>query len=87
VPFITYKDLFYFYKNKLSFDGGLLKRFYLNHIDTEKTLIIKYNMFNRFNWYPLKSFFKPKYSFYELYIVGYNDAIKNHDYLEKYFRD
>ena len=42
-------------------------------------------MFNRFNWYPLKSFFNPKYSFYELYIIGYNDALKNHSYLEKYF--
>ena len=85
VPFITYKDLFYFYKNKLSVDGGLFKRFYLKHIDAQKTLIIKYNMFNRFKWYPLISFIKPKYSFYELYIIGYNDALKNHSYLEKYF--
>ena len=85
VPFITYKDLFYFYKNKLSVDGGLFKRFYLKHINPDKTLIIKYNMFNRFKWYPLISFIKPKYSFYELYIIGYNDALKNHSYLEKYF--
>jgi hypothetical protein len=84
VPFITYKDLFYFYKNKLSCDGGLLKRFYLKHI-SKKTLVIKFNMFNRFKWYPLISFVKPKYSFYELYIVGYNDAKKNHAELEKYF--
>jgi hypothetical protein len=85
IPFITYKDLFFFYKNKLSLDGGLLKRFYLKHINVEKTLIIKFNMFNRFKWYPLLSFIKPKNSFYELYMFGYNDALKNHSHLEKYF--
>lgn len=84
IPFVTYNDLFFFYKNKLSVDGGFYKRFYLNHIDASKTLIIKFNMFNRFKWYPFISFFKPKHSFYELYTMGYNDAIKNRSHLEKY---
>ena len=41
-------------------------------------------MFNRFKWYPFISFFKPKHSFYELYTMGYNDALKNRSHLEKY---
>jgi hypothetical protein len=86
VPFVTYKDLFYFYNHKLVVDGGLFKRIYLNKIDTDKTLIIKYDMFGRFKNFKLfKSFRKPSYTFYELYMLGYKDACRNHKYLQQYF--
>ena len=86
VPFVTYKDLFYFYNHKMVVDGGLFKKIYINTIDTDKTLLIKYEMFGRFKHFKLfKSFRRPKYSLYELYMLGYKDASKNHDYLKKYF--
>jgi hypothetical protein len=86
VPFITYNDLFYFYKHTSCMDGGLLKKVCFKLKDPEKTLVIKYKMFGRYAKYkPLKPFIKPKRSLYELYLLGYHDASKNHDYLQKYF--
>jgi hypothetical protein len=86
VPFVTYKELFYFYNHKMVVDGGLFKKIYINEIDTDKTLIIKYDMFGRFKQFKLfKCFRRPKYSSYELYLLGYKDASKNHAYLQKYF--
>lgn len=86
VPFVTYKDLFYFYKHKSCIDGGLFKKLYFKIKNPEKTLVIKYKMFGRYNKYiPLKPFIKPKRSLYELYLLGYHDASKNHSYLQKYF--
>ena len=85
IPFITYNDAIYFYKHKLIFDGGLFKKLYMNNIDTTNTLSISFNMFNRFKKKLFGSFIKPKKSFYQLYILGYHDAQKNHAYFEKYF--
>jgi hypothetical protein len=86
VPFVTYKELFYFYNHRLVLDGGVFKKIYMNSIDTDKSLIIKFEMFGRFKQFKLfKSFRRPKYSLYELYLLGYNDASKNHAYLQKYF--
>jgi hypothetical protein len=84
VPYITQNNAISFYKHKLIFDGGFLKKRYFKNIDTDKTLSITFNMFNRFKPYPLFSFIKPKRSLYELYILGYQDALKNRSYLEKY---
>jgi len=86
VPFVTYKDLFYFYNHKLVVDGGLFRKIYMSSIDANKSLIIKYDMFGRFKHFKLfKCFRKPKYTLYELYLLGYKDASKNHAYLQKYF--
>jgi len=85
IPYITQYNAISFYKNKLIFDGGILKKKYIKNIDPDKTLSISFNMFNRFKPYPLFSFIKPKRSLYELYILGYQDALKNRSYLEKYF--
>jgi hypothetical protein len=86
VPFITYKTLFYFYNHRLVLDGGVFKKIYINNIDKNKTLLINYKMFGRFTKPKfLKSFRKPSYSLYQLYLLGYNDASKNHEYLKKYF--
>ena len=86
IPLITYKDIIYFYKNKLSLDGMLLKKFYLKNVDPNKTLVIKFDMFGRLNKNKVyKSIFKPGRSLYDLYILGYHDAKHNHSYLQKYF--
>ena len=86
IPLITYKDIIYFYKNKLSIDGMLLKKFYLKSVDPNKTLVIKFDMFGRLKKNKIyKSIIKPGRSLYELYILGYHDAKNNHSYLQKYF--
>jgi hypothetical protein len=86
IPLITYKDIIYFYKNKLSIDGMLLKKFYLNNVDPNKTLVIKFDMFGRLKKNKIyKSLIKPGKSLYELYILGYHDAQKHHSYLQRYF--
>jgi hypothetical protein len=85
IPLITYKDIFYFYKNKSTLDGMLFKKFYLKKVNTEKTLVIKFDMFGRFTKNKTyKSNFNPGRSLYDLYILGYRDAVKNHSYFTKY---
>jgi hypothetical protein len=85
VPYITQNNAISFYKHKLIFDGGILKKKYIKHIDTDNTLSISFNMFHRFKPCLLFSFIKPKRSLYDLYMLGYHDALKNHAFLEKYF--
>ena len=87
VPFVTYNDIFYFYNHKPVVDGGLCYKNYIKKINTDKVLIIKPSTFKKHNRYfkSIYSFIKPKRSLYDLYINGYNDAKKNHEYLKKYF--
>ena len=85
IPLITYKDIIYFYKHKLSFDGMILKKIYLKKGDPNKTLVIKIDMFGRFKKNKgYKTIIKPNQSLYNLYILGYHDAHKNKSYLQKY---
>jgi len=85
IPYLTYNDMFYFYKNKLSFDGGIYCKKYIKTVPS--SLVITYKMFGRYeNMNILKeSIKKEKPSNYNLYIKGYHDARKNHVYFEKYF--
>jgi hypothetical protein len=85
VPFITYYDIMYFYKNKLSFDGGFFYNQYKKTLPST-TLIISFRMFGRHQKLNLMSeqLKKNKPSSYQLYIKGYRDAVKNHAYFEKY---
>jgi hypothetical protein len=87
IPLITSKKIVYFYKNKMCIDGGLIYKICSNKYKKsfKKSLIIKPSMFNRFNWYAKKSVTKPKYSFYELYLLGYHDAIVHNTYLSTFF--
>jgi len=87
VPLVTCKDIFYFYKNKMCFDGGIIYKLHLNSFKNsfKKSLIIKPSMFNRFKWHTGKSFMQPNYSFYQLYLLGYHDAKKHHTYLSTFF--
>lgn len=86
VPFITYNDIIYIYKNKISFDGGF---YYNNYKKTlpPSTLIISFRMFGRYKNSNMitEKFNKNKPTAYQLYIKGYSDAVKNHAYFEKYF--
>jgi len=86
VPFITYNDIMYFYKNKLSFDGGIYYKKYKKTLPPT-TLIISFKMFGRHKKSNLlnEQFKKNKQSAYQLYIKGYHDAMQNHSYFEKYF--
>lgn len=86
IPFLTYNDLFYFYKNKLSFDGGFYYKKYIKQLPRE-SLIISFKMFGRYkNINIFKELVKKnKPSAYQLYITGYHDAAKNHKYFEKFF--
>jgi hypothetical protein len=87
VPLITMKELFYFYKNKMCFDGGIIYKLHSTSFKNifKKSLIIKATMFNRFKWHSCKFFIKPTYSFYELYLLGYHDATVHNTYLSTFF--
>ena len=89
VPFITYKDLIYIYKQKLTLDGGLLYYKYLETVDTSKTLIIRPSMFDRFKKTRNlgRGLMRQNNTLYGLYLQGYRDATDNKAYLDKYLKD
>lgn len=86
IPYLTYNDIFYFYKNRLSLDGGIYCKKYIKTLPSS-TLVISFKMFGRYqNMNIFKEIIKKnKPSNYNLYINGYHDARKNHSYFEKYF--
>ena len=87
IPFITSKEIFCFYEYKLCLDGGICYKEYREK-KRQDTLIINYHMFKRYK--------KPKARFhgmtsknvntYQMYLYGYNDARKNHDYFLKFLK-
>jgi hypothetical protein len=87
VPYITYKDLFYFYKHKCVVDGGVYYKKYCEQIDAKKVLVISPKIFrpyfnkNKF----FKNFRKPTRTLYDMYLLGYKNAQLNHDYFKCYF--
>jgi len=88
VPLVTVKDIVHFYNHKSVVDGGICYRKYIKSVDPDKVLVIRPSLFKtnekkRFNL--INGFFKPKRSLYDLYLLGYHNARKNHDYLKKYF--
>ena len=86
IPLITYRDIFYFYEGKSSIDGGLLYYKYKKQIKFRKILWLNYNIFKRYKKYciPGSSLLKKNCSIYDLYILGYNDAVKNKSILDEY---
>lgn len=81
------------YNNMFTFDGGFSRTPYLNI--SENVLHITPSIWNNKNIKPKKRysalgnmnefttlFSKNKYNFTELYVNGYHDAKKNHDYLK-----
>jgi len=85
VPFVTYHEIFMFYKNRLIFDGGLyyksIKKRRESHI-----LFIDSTMFGRYKTNLLSGLRQPSKPLYQLYLDGYHDARKNHTYFEKFFQ-
>jgi hypothetical protein len=89
IPGITHKDLIYFYEKKYTLDGAFWYRHYKKHIDNEKTLVISPRTFGRYKGVKLAydSFFRKNLNLYNLYLNGYHDARKNHDYFKKYLEE
>jgi hypothetical protein len=88
VPFVTYNDLLYFYNHKCVVDGGLFYKRYMKNIDKNKTLVINSKLFRpKYNVEgdDYIGFKKPKMNLYDLYLLGYNNARNNHDYLKNFF--
>jgi hypothetical protein len=89
VPYITYKDILYFYKNKCVIDGAIYYKNYIKHIDKNKTLLINTKIF-RPNYnkksIPYMGLKKPRRTLYDLYLLGYNNARNNHEYLKNYLQ-
>lgn len=88
VPYVTYRDLFYFYNNKCVVDGGLYYKTYGDQIDKNKVFELNYKVFRPLYNVHKKMFInfrKPKRTLYQLYIYGYKNAQLNHDYLKRFF--
>lgn len=88
VPFLTQNELLCFYKNNSVLDGGIFWEKYTKNINKKKVLIINSKLFRTCNskfWYPFISFKRPKRGLYDLYILGYKNASKNHTYLSTFF--
>lgn len=83
IPYVTYDDLFYFYKGSNYFDGGIMYHFLKKTLNQE-CLIISYKMFNRWTNCNFDILNKKDISIYELYNLGYHDAIKNKKYLDSF---
>jgi hypothetical protein len=85
IPFITHPDVFLFYRNRLTLDGG----FHYKKVKKNKkkeTLLITSSMFGRYRDNLYSGYKKPKCSYYQLYLYGYQDAKKNHAFFEDYFK-
>lgn len=84
VPFITQLNALLFYKNRLTFDGGIHYK-KIKRQKKKETLLIGSSMFGRYSDSLIAGFKKPKCSYYQLYLYGYRDAQKNHAFFESYF--
>ena len=84
IPFLTHRELIFFYKNKVTFDGAIYYKRLKKRIH-KKTLLITSSMFGRFNEKIMQGMQKPTCSYYELYLKGYHDARNHHKYFSTYF--
>jgi hypothetical protein len=86
IPFVTYRELFYFYHGKCSVDGGLLYNIYKKKVKHRKILWLNYKLFKRYNKFniPGYSLLNRSCSIYDLYILGYKDSIENKHILDRY---
>ena len=99
IPFITGK-LFYFYKGRLSFDGGFKKDPFIHH--PSKSIFIHPCVFNKNNILnddndktsntsdctiiENNEFVVDNETFIKLFVQGYNDAFNNKDIIQKNLR-
>jgi hypothetical protein len=89
IPGITYRNLIHFYNNKYALDGAVWYKHYKKYIDTDKTLVISPKIFKRYGHKNLiyDSIFRKNFQLYQMYLYGYNDARKNHDYFKNYLNE
>ncbi len=89
IPYITIKQMKYFYKNKLTLDGAVYyKNFMRKYKNKNKSILfINPSTFGRYNnrFSLIRNLIKPKNGLYNLFLYGYHDAKKNHDYLSSFF--
>ena len=87
IPFITSKDIFCFYKYKLCLDGGICYKEYREK-KRDDALVINYHMFKRYKKPRIRfhGMFSKNVNTYQMYLYGYHDARKNHDYFLKYLK-
>lgn len=86
IPGLTHKSLIYFYEHRYTLDGAVWYKHYKKYINKEKTLVISPKIFNRYGHQNIiyDSFFKKDFQLYQMYINGYHDAKKNHNYFKQY---
>ena len=86
IPGLTHKSLIYFYEHHYTVDGGLWYKHYRKHINTDEILVISPKLFNRYCGQNViyNCLFRKDFQLYQMYLNGYYDARKNHNYFKKY---
>ena len=81
IPFIS-GSIFNKFKNKLSYDGGIFTKFFINFLRPKLTI-------SRQIWGKKDNFFNSliKQDEKELFIEGFNDTKKNSDKLDEIFNE
>lgn len=86
VPMITNQSLLCYYFGNTYFDGALSYWNIKQHCN-KKTLIISYKMFGRYSKNKVMTaglIYEPGMSIYNMYILGYHDALNNKEYLDSF---
>ena len=84
VPYVTQYDFIKFYRGKIGLDGGLYYYMYIKDNIKDNCLCISYDMFGRYPKKIIPGITNINISGYELYIIGYHDALINKTKLDKY---
>lgn len=88
IPGITHHKLIYLYENKYTIDGAFWYKYYKKHINTDEILIISPRMFGRYKKNLIfDSVLNKNIPLYQLFLNGYHDAKKNHNYFKKYLNE
>ena len=84
LPYITMDKFFQFYRGKVGLDGGLYYYIFIKENTKYNCLTISYDMFGRYPTKIIPGITNINISGYELYMIGYHDALKNKIILDKY---
>tara|TARA_B110000261_G_C13018219_1_gene330983 strand:- start:540 stop:1091 length:552 start_codon:yes stop_codon:yes gene_type:complete len=85
IPMITKRVPLYYYNGNIYFDGAL-SYWKLRNSCKKGCLIITYHMFGRYQGLVSTGLtYNKNMSIYNMYILGYHDAINNKDYLDTFF--
>ena len=85
IPMLTHRSPLYYYNGDAYFDGAL-SYWKLKKSCKKGTLIISYRMFGRYRGCIANGLTYNKHmSVYNMYMLGYHDAMNNKDYLDTFF--